>query len=267
MEEAAKPHGLIVVSSGKGGVTKSTSTQAIAGALKVLGSPPDAVLDLDYGASTTRGYGYKPETPFAEALLDGRVELEKALLDTDEGIPLVGTNAGIAHVEKSKTIAWRDRLVELKKKHLIIVDTSDDIMSAPVAAAILAADILLVPTPLDKRAYERTFPEISGLLEGHKHNPEVMWFATLVDRKTAYSDHVEQMIARDGRELLARIPRGIAAAEAGSARQSVVGHAKNSKVAKAYVELARLVYARLQKLNGVKADQGGRSMPSLPVSA
>ena len=108
-----RPHGIITVASGKGGSGKTTSALAIAGALKKLGVAPDAVMDLDYGASLTRSYGYTPSEGFSEALLDGRIGFADALHDTNEGIPLIPASATLAAVEKGRMHAWRDRLREL----------------------------------------------------------------------------------------------------------------------------------------------------------
>lgn len=70
--------GIITIASGKGGSGKTTSALAIAGALRSLGAAPDALIDLDYGASATRAYGYEPSSPLAEALLDSRIEFSAA---------------------------------------------------------------------------------------------------------------------------------------------------------------------------------------------
>lgn len=251
----SKPHGTVVVVSGKGGVGKTKTVQGVGGGLKVIGARPDALLDDDYGASLTRAYGYQPAIPVAREFLDGNLSFEDALNETDEDISLIPTDASLSSVGKEKTLAWRDRLRELGREKLIVVDTSDDILSAPVAAAILAADILLVPTLLNETTYKRTFPEISGLLAAQKHAPEIMWFATMTSRPTQYSRWMEQQIAEDGIELLARIPTGVAANEAETKGVSVVASHPSSSVAKAYIELARLVYARLQRLNGAAAGR------------
>jgi cellulose biosynthesis protein BcsQ len=242
--------GIVTVCSGKGGVSKTTSTLAIAGALKSLGTPPDAVIDLDYGASLTRAYGYQPATPFSEALLDGKVPFAEAIHETGEGIMLIPATASLANVEKSKVQAWRDRLHALGRNHLLIIDTSDDILSTPVAAAILAADVLAIPVPLAKKAYERTFPEIGGLLQSFGHQPEQVWFGAMVDQRAALPRHVLQSIAEDGVELAALIPRGIAVDEADYQTSSVIASHPKSKVAVAYLELATVIYARLRRLSG-----------------
>jgi cellulose biosynthesis protein BcsQ len=267
MSSERKLAGLVVVTSGKGGVGKSESAVDIAGALKVLGASPDTVLDLDYGATVTRRFGYEPKHPYAEALLDGKVGLDRARLETEEGLFVTPTTPQLSETPKGKTLPWRDRLVELKKDHLLVADTSDDINSAPVAAAILAADILLVPTLLNDATYERTFPEILGLLRAHGHKPEIMCFATMVDRRTKYSEDVEQTIAAAGISLLVRIPKGVAALEARRKQLSVVAYAKNSNVSKAYLDLGKHVFAQLHRLNGATGPRIGREMPELPVGA
>jgi chromosome partitioning protein len=260
-------HGIITVCSGKGGAGKTTSALAIAGGLKVLGAPPDALLDLDYGASATRAYGYQPATPFSEALMDGRIEFEAALHDTEEGVALIPATAALASVDKAKMRAWRDRLIELGRAHLLIIDTSDDILSAPVAAAILAADILAIPVPLSKKAYERTYPEIGGLLRSFDHEPEHVWFGTMVDQRTSLSRHVLRMIAEDGVELAGLIPKGIAIEEADFKAVSVVAGDPKSKAALAYVELSATIYARLRRLTGAapRVDLG-RQTRQLPAA-
>lgn len=242
--------GIITIASGKGGSGKTTSALAIAGALRSLGATPDALIDLDYGASATRAYGYEPSSPLAEALLDGRIEFAAATNETEEGVPLISATAGLAQIPRSRMEQWRDRLRELGSSRLLVIDTSDDILSAPVAAAILAADILAIPIPLSKKAYDRTMPEIAGLLDNFGATPETIWFGTIVDPRTALARHVLKLIADDGIELTASIPKGIAIEEADFAAASVMHSAPNSKPALAYLDLGRAIYARLRRLNG-----------------
>jgi cellulose biosynthesis protein BcsQ len=258
---ARAPHGIVTICSGKGGVGKTTSTLAIAGGLKVLGALPDAVMDLDYGGSLTRAYGYAPATAFSERLLDGDISFEAALHPTEEAIMLIPSTASLANVEKGKMHQWRDRLRELAKTKLLVVDTSDDILSAPVAAAILAADILAIPVPLSKKAYDRTYSEIAGLLKTFSHHPEEVWFATMVDQRASLPRHVLQTIADDGVELAALIPKGISIDEADYKLVSVVASEPKSKPALAYIELSRTIYARLRRLTG--AQPGGTANEAL----
>jgi chromosome partitioning protein len=265
---AERLRGIIVVASGKGGSAKTTSTLAIAGALKKLGVPPDATVDLDYGASLTRSYGYQPAEGFSQALLDGRISLADALHETAEGIPVVPASAALASVGRDRMAAWRDRLRELGKEHLLVIDTSDDVLSAPVAAAILAADILALPVPISQKAYARTFPEIGGLLSAQGHAPELVWFGTMVDQRTALTRQLLTQIAEDGVELSVLIPRGIAADEADFASGSVIFAAPKSRVAIAYMELATNIYARLRRLTGAEPGRAhGRPTRSLSAAA
>lgn len=245
-------NGIITIASGKGGSGKTTSALAIAGALKLIGAPVSAAIDLDYGASLTRSYGYEPSEPFSERLLDGKIDLEDALHETEEGVMLVPGSAALSSVSKSKAKSWSDKLIQMGREHLLVIDTSDDIMSAPVAAAIMAADILAIPVPLSKIEYDRTFPEISGLLEASGRSPQIIWFATKVDKRPALARHMLQTIAEDGVEIAAMIPTGVAIAEAQFTSMSVVGAFPKSKPALAYIELATTIYARLRKLRGAK---------------
>jgi cellulose biosynthesis protein BcsQ len=265
---ADRPPGIIVIASGKGGSAKTTSTLAIAGGLKKLGVPPDAMIDLDYGASLTRSCGYQPAEGFSQALLEGRISFADALHATPEGIPVVPASAELATIGRDQMFAWRDRLRELGKDHLLVIDTSDDILSTPVAAAILAADIIALPVPISLKAYARTFPEIAGLLSAQQHAPELVWFGTMVDQRTALTREVLRQIAEDGVELSVLIPRGVAADEADFASGSVVFAAPKSKVASAYVELATNIYARLRRLAGAKPGRAhGRTTRSLSAVA
>jgi cellulose biosynthesis protein BcsQ len=260
--------GIITVCSGKGGVGKTSSVLAIAGGLKHLGILPDATMDLDYGGSLTRAYGYEPATSFSEALLNGEISFEKALHETAEGIMVIPASASLASVEKSKAKLedWRNQLREFGRKYLIIVDTSDDIFSTPVAAAILAADIIAIPVQLAKKPYERTFPEIAGLLHTFGYDPERVWFGVMVDQRATLPKDFLKIIADDGVELATLIPRSIVIDEADFKSASVVLSAPKSKAASAYIELATTIYARLRRIKGAAPGNNlGRETKSFPI--
>lgn len=244
--------GIVTVCSGKGGVGKTTTAAALAGALHLQGGAP-VLLDCDYGASLTRAYGYDPDTCVVEHLLDGQIPWDQAVHETSEGIPLVPAASSLARVPAERMEPWRRELRKIGRDRLLVIDTSDDIFSAPVAAAILAADILVIPVPLSRKAYDRTFPEIGGLLDAHGHEPELIWFGAMVDKRAALPKVMLQIIAEDGIELACMIPRAIAADEADFEQRSVVAAKPKSKIAQAYQDLARTVYARLRRLNGASA--------------
>jgi septum site-determining protein MinD len=252
-----RPTGIVTVASGKGGSGKTTSALAIAGGLKKLGVEPDALIDLDYGASATRVVGYAPQSGFSEALLDGRVSFADALHETAE-VPIVPASADLAKVGRDRMYAWLERLRELGRQYLLVIDTSDDILSTPVAAAILAADVIALPVPITQKAYQRTFPEIGGLLASQQREPELVWFGTMVDQRPAVTRHILKQIAQDGVELSVLVPRGVAADEADFQATSVIASSPKSKVAVAYMDLATIIYARLRRLTGASpgAERG-----------
>lgn len=243
-------HGLIVVTSGKGGVAKTSSAAAIAAGLTQIGARVDFMIDLDYGTSLTRSNGYSPSAPMSQQLLDGEISLEDAQRATKDEIPIVPATVGLSTVPQARILQWRDKLRDLARDHLIVADTSDDISSAPVAAAILAADLLAIPVTASITAYLRTYPEIGGMLEAAGRYPEIVWFGTMIDQRSAVTRYVLKMIADDGVELATLVPRGVAVEEAAIEDRSVVTARPRSKPAIAYVELATKIYARLRRLNG-----------------
>jgi len=257
-----KPVGIITLASGKGGSGKTTSAAGLAGAFAKMGIPPDGVLDVDYGTSLTQVYGYEPAMPTVQALLDGQIDFEDAVNETAEGNFLIPTTIELTAVPASRMQAWRTRLRELAATRFLIIDTSDQILSAPVSAAILACDVLAIPLMLNRKNFKRTYPEIKALLTQWNHTPQERWFATSVDPRTTVYREVLAEVSAAGHELVAQIPRGIAADEADHQFQSVVGYAPRSKVAKAYEDLAHVLYAALQRSRGVTgAESGAKRMP------
>jgi cellulose biosynthesis protein BcsQ len=265
--------GIVVLCAGKGGVGKTTSVRNIAEALKRLGCfaevpTPDFVLDLDYGASLTRSYGYEPNNGFAQAVLEGRVTIADALHETNDGIMLVPTDARIGLANPAEARGWAERLRELGRERLLVIDTSDDILSAAVIAAILSADVLAIPLELTKEAWERAFPEIRALLEAvPDHKPDIVWFATKVEGARRVSKEVEKDIARDGVVLANRIPRAAAVGEAAYAESSVVRMFQRNPASIAYGELANTIYARLRERGGATPGTGSQKRQTRPLPA
>jgi septum site-determining protein MinD len=262
--------GVITVASGKGGVGKTTSVMNLAAALRDLGAfdpeanPQDVVIDMDYGASLTRTYGYDPKSGFAVAVLDGKCAIEDALHTTEDGIMLVPTDAKIGAEGKEKLQTWIAALRRLGEDRLVICDGSDDIFSTAVAASILASDVLAIPIQLSQKAYDRTWPEILGLIETAGHNPEIVCFGTMVDKRLRSQRATIAAIANDGIELASFVPRAEAINEADIQHKSLISFAPRSPAATAYRDLASNIYARLRKMHGAAPRRAGQATRPLP---
>jgi cellulose biosynthesis protein BcsQ len=253
---------VITIASGKGGSAKTKTTANLARALFDIGAPPSAMIDADYGISLTRLYGYSPTSSIVTALIEGTISFEDALHETNDEIPLIPGSPQVAKVPgtREELKRWTDRLREVGTDKLILIDTSDDITSAPVAAAILAADLLVIPLQFEDGDYERTYPEIEGILTHFGHKPEEVWVGSMVEGRTAYEKAVAQRLADEGREISIRIPRAVAVREAGRHERSAVGAFPKAKVSEVYRDLATVILARLRRLGymGGKAAPVGR---------
>lgn len=240
---------IVTITSGKGGSSKTKTTASLTRALFTIGTPPTATIDADYGASLTRLYGYRPTHPVLVDLMDGKLTFEQALHETADEVPLIPGTPALAQLPTNRELLlrWRDRFLELGTDRLLTIDTSDDIASVPVASAILAADVLVIPLQLDGGDYDRTYPEISGILAAFDHHPEEVWIAAMADGRTIYEKRVAQRLADDGREISVRIPRSIAVREAELSQRSVVGALPKAKVTQAYLDLANVVLARMRR--------------------
>ena len=251
---------LITVASGKGGSAKTKTTANLARALYDIGAPPSATIDADYGISLTRLYGYSPTSSIITALIDGTIDFEAALHETNDEIPVIPGSPQIAKVPgtREELMRWRNRFREIGEGRLILVDTSDDITSAPVAAAILAADLLVIPLQFEDGDYERTYPEIEGILTAFDHHPAEVWVGSMVEGRTAYERAMAQRLADEGREISIRIPRAVAVREAGRYERSAVGAFPKAKVTTVYRDLATIVLARMRRL-GYTAGKATRT--------
>jgi chromosome partitioning protein len=248
--EGAPVTGIVTVCSGKGGSGKTSSALGISGAFAYLGHPP-VLIDVDYGGSVARSLGYKTDVGWTRALLDGAVPLEEALHQTDEGFAIVPTDSALSTVvdtaEDVVSTRWEAKLRELARDRLIVVDSSDDIESAPVTAAIMAADVLAVPVQLAKKGFDRTFPEIAGLVRRRRVPPVLVSFAVMVDPRPRLSEHWLKKLADEGVSIAVKVPRSVVVDEADEAQRTVVGYKPRSAPSQAYIALAREILAKLNE--------------------
>ncbi len=221
---------IVTVSSGKGGVGKTTTALALAAILGAdqqrhgLGMP--VVLDLDPRSDATRGMGIKPggnryETLFAGApssVAEG--SLLRAEVNTDESFAIVPGSPETAFLESRQfSVAGADdvarrRLRDLCAGRLVIIDTAPVFDRALTRGAIGAADVLVIPFipepfaadgALDVLDVVRTFPDA---------DPTVMTLATMVEARRTLTGTVLEDIAKRGYPVDATVPNAVAAAEA-----------------------------------------------------
>ena len=249
---------LIVIASGKGGVTKTTTAYALAAALRELKMAP-TLIDLDPGASLTENSGLIADGNHAREFIEGRRTLKTLSTETVDGIPIVPGTAGLLNLssERADVIKYALTLQKAAKDHVLVVDTAQGLALAATRAALLAADQIIVPMQAEPAVVKRSYPDVLSLLRvfrGDKEmrakfmlNPELLFVMTKCNIRLGLTKHQLEQLANDGVQVAAFVPTGVAAAECCLTGQSVIAYAPKSPVAQEYRKLARTVVANLNR--------------------
>lgn len=247
---------LIVVASGKGGVTKTTTTYALGAALRELGEAP-VLLDLDPGASLTENAGLIADGTHALDLLEGRGNIHTLSAPTIDEIPLIpGTGDLLASGgDRSQLIAWAERLRSAAATTLVVADTAQGLGLPATRAALLAADYIVVPMQAEPAVIKRSYPDVLALLRLFRGDPELrprfplnpslLFVLTKHNGRLGLTRHELDKLAKEGVQIAAYVPTGVAAAEACLTGRSVVTYAPRSQVAQGYRALARTLIAAM----------------------
>ena len=247
---------LVVVASGKGGVTKTTTTYALAAALKELGESP-VLVDLDPGASLTENSGLIADGRHALDLIEGRVPIDELTVETADAIPLVpGSNDVLgAALERHDLIRYARNLVTAASDRLLVVDTAQGLGLAATRAALLAADYIIVPMQAEPAVIKRSYPDVLALLRYFRADteltalfalrPSLLFVLTKYAARLGLTRHELDKLAKEGVQIAAYVPAGVAAAESCLTGQSVVTYAPKSPITAGYRDLARTLVATM----------------------
>jgi flagellar biosynthesis protein FlhG len=147
---AAKPLRTIAVTSGKGGVGKTSVCAALAVSLARSGARVLA-LDGDLGkANLDLVMGVLPGPSLLDAI-EGRAAIEDALVDGPEGVTLLPTCSGhydlanLGERQRHELFTAIDRLEE--RFDVLLIDTAAGITSNAVTFAAAAREVVVVATP------------------------------------------------------------------------------------------------------------------------
>ena len=249
---------LIVVASGKGGATKTTTTYALGSALRELGEEP-VLLDLDPGASLTENSGSIADGTHARDFLDGRGPFDDLTAQTVEGIPIIPGTAALLNLvgDRGDLVRYARRLREASQERLIIADTAQGLALVATRAALLAADYIVVPMQAEPAVLRRSYPDVLALLrlfrgdpELTTHfpiNPELLFVITKYNGRLGLTRNQLESLAKEGVQVAAYVPNGVAAAECCLAGRSVVTYDPRSSVTSGYRDLARTLVASLNR--------------------
>lgn len=249
---------LIVVASGKGGVTKTTTTYALGSALRELDAAP-ILLDLDPGASLTENAGLIADGNHARDLLEGRGTVETLSGQTVDALAIIPGTVDLLNLanDRDNLVLYARRLHDASRERLLLVDTAQGLALAATRAALLAADYIVVPMQAEPAVIKRSYPDVLALLRVFRVdpelraqfaiNPELLFVLTKCNTRLGLTRHELERLAKDGVQVAAYVPAGVAAAECCLTGQSVVDYAPRSPVSAGYRDLARTIIASLNR--------------------
>lgn len=247
---------LVVVASGKGGVTKTTTAYALAAALREMKEHP-TLLDLDPGASLTENAGLVADGRHALDLMEGRGTIETLSAPTPDEIPLIPGTADLlaGGSDRPTLIRWGKRLAEEATKTILIADTAQGLGLPATRAALLAADFIIVPMQAEPAVIKRSYPDVLALLRYFRAdqelraaftlNPTLLFVLTKHNSRLGLTKHELEKLAKEGVQVAAYVPSSVAAAESCLSGQSIITYAPKSPVAQGYRQLARTLVAAM----------------------
>lgn len=141
---------VITVTSGKGGVGKSSISLNLAICLSRMGQRV-VLLDADFGlANIEVMLGVRPRANLADLMFRGR-DLKDIIIDGPEGIKFISGGSGIqelARMNREQCMYLTKKLVELDElADVIVIDTGAGISDSVLEFVASSNEVLLVATP------------------------------------------------------------------------------------------------------------------------
>ena len=150
-ENEEKPSArVITVTSGKGGVGKSSISLNLAICLSRMGQRV-VLLDADFGlANIEVMLGVRPKANLADLMFRGK-DLKDIIMDGPEGIKFISGGSGIqelARMNREQCMYLTKKLVELDElADVIVIDTGAGISDSVLEFVASSNEVLLVATP------------------------------------------------------------------------------------------------------------------------
>lgn len=149
-EQEKEPARVIAVTSGKGGVGKSSVSVNLAVSFAQMGKKV-VILDADFGlANVEVMFGVIPKYNLSDLLYNGR-ELKEILCEGPEGIQFISGGSGIANLadfDKEQLKRLINKMTELEKMtDVVIIDTGAGINPSVLEFLISSPETILITTP------------------------------------------------------------------------------------------------------------------------
>jgi len=226
---------VIAISSGKGGVGKTTTAINLAAAFNIL---EQNVLLID-GSLTTPDIGVYLGAPIipigVHDVLSGKKDAEDAVYEHHSGMKVMPASISLKELKNVRPENLAQIIREIRGENDVIIIDSAAGLGRETYSVLKAADELIVVTSQD-------LPSVTNALKTAKIAEELgkSVLGVVVTRATRNEDvSLKNINSLFERPILAVIPEDNAVKAAVSAKDAVMHTAPKSKASKAYMKLAK----------------------------
>ena len=243
---------VIVVTSGKGGVGKTTTTVNLSTILAKKGKKI-LMIDMDPQGNGTSGLGIDKNVKFSvyDVIIDD-VEIENTIKKTEiENLDVCPSNINLAGAEvelvdmEEREQRLKSKLDKIKEKYDYIIIDCPPSLGLVTLNAFTASDSVLIPVQCEYYALEGLGQLINTINLVKKHLNKSLYIEgallTMYDARTNLSNQVVKEVKRYFEDKVYKvvIPRNVKLSEAPSYGMPITLYDKRSKGAKCYEKLAK----------------------------
>ncbi|HKL24430.1 MAG TPA: cell division ATPase MinD [Candidatus Nanoarchaeia archaeon] len=230
---------IIVISSGKGGVGKTTTAVNLGAAMNHFGKDV-VIVDGNLSTPNIGIHLNSPEVPISlNDVLKKRAELNEAIYQHHSGLKIIPSSLSIKELKKTKL----KRLKELKKElnklsEHIIIDSAAGLGEEAISAIEMADELILVTNP--------EMPAITDALKTIKlaEQQKIPVTGVIVTRVRQDKIELQPETVKEMLEVpvMGMIPEDITIKKAVNEKNSVIHTHPRSKPARAYKEIAARLF-------------------------
>ena len=225
----------IVITSGKGGVGKTTSVINLGAAINYFGKD---VLIID-GNLTTPNIGIhlgSPEVPITlNHVISEKADAEEAVYEHESGLKIIPSSLSIKELKKIKPERLRDFKKDFEElSDIILVDSAAGLGNEAMSAIKMADELIVITNP--------EMPAITDALKviklAEEINKPILGVIITRVRKNLLEMHPEAVREMLDAPILGMIPEDIMIQKSLSLKDAVIHTDPKSKSARAYKEIA-----------------------------